>query len=210
MAHPLSLAFLTVGDVGPVEAVRVLEDTVRLEMDLRMEAAAVSEMAENVANDEGFRVPRVDWTRSALRIMTQEWIDGIKLSDHEALKAAGYANSHNVSAGFEGAVGPDREVRAFDIDPGIGLPAVRAVGVLVVGAMRQRAVHRAGLHGAVHGLDFDVAVHGLDGVELHAARHLELDRPAPVRPALHQVRRLAPAVEAAGERDVLGAHARRD
>ena len=35
----------------------------RIEMDLRMEAAAISEMADNSKNDEGFRVPEVDWTR---------------------------------------------------------------------------------------------------------------------------------------------------
>jgi ubiquinone biosynthesis protein len=59
-------------------------------MDLRMEAAAISEMAQNSKNDEGFRVPQVDWTRSARRVLTLEWIDGIPISDHAALRAAGY------------------------------------------------------------------------------------------------------------------------
>ena len=35
-----------------------LAKSVALEMDLRMEAAAISEMAENSPNDQGFRVPR--------------------------------------------------------------------------------------------------------------------------------------------------------
>ena len=30
-------------------------------MDLRLEAAALSEMAENTRDDPGFRVPGVDW-----------------------------------------------------------------------------------------------------------------------------------------------------
>jgi ubiquinone biosynthesis protein len=59
-------------------------------MDLRMEAAAISEMAENIAKDEDFRVPGIDWTRNARRVLTLEWIDGIPLSDHEALEAAGH------------------------------------------------------------------------------------------------------------------------
>ena len=42
-----------------------------------MEAAAISEMAENSKNDVGFRVPQVDWSRSARRVLTLEWIDGI-------------------------------------------------------------------------------------------------------------------------------------
>ena len=55
-----------------------------------MEAAAISEMAENIKNDEGFRVPQVDWTRSARRVLTLEWIDGIPIADRAALAAAGH------------------------------------------------------------------------------------------------------------------------
>ena len=39
-----------------VKAVETLERSVELEMDLRLEAAAMSEMAENIVNDPGFRV----------------------------------------------------------------------------------------------------------------------------------------------------------
>ena len=78
----------------PVAVVDTLAKSVALEMDLRMEAAAISEMAENVANDAGFRVPQVDWTRSAKRVLTLDWIDGTPLSDHEALIAAGHDLKH--------------------------------------------------------------------------------------------------------------------
>ena len=47
-------------------------------------------MAENTKNDEGFRVPQVDWTRSARRVLTLEWIDGIPIADRDALAAAGH------------------------------------------------------------------------------------------------------------------------
>ncbi len=73
----------------PVDAVRTLADSVKLEMDLRMEASAMSEMAANTADDSGFRVPDVDWMRTSRRILTSEWIDGIPLSDVDALKASG-------------------------------------------------------------------------------------------------------------------------
>jgi len=62
---------------------------VLLEMDLRFEAAALSEMGENIAGDPEFRVPTVDWERTARDCMTLEWIDGIKLNDIPALDAAG-------------------------------------------------------------------------------------------------------------------------
>jgi len=59
-------------------------------MDLRLEAAALSEMAEASAADPGFRVPTVEWERTARDVLTLEWIEGIKLSDVAALRAAGH------------------------------------------------------------------------------------------------------------------------
>ena len=74
----------------PVEAVQTLATSVKLEMDLRMEASAMSEMAKNTAEDPGFKVPEVDWTRTSRRVLTSQWVDGIPLSDHDALRAAGF------------------------------------------------------------------------------------------------------------------------
>jgi len=74
----------------PIEIVRTLADTVTLEMDFRLEAAAMSEMAENVAEDKGFRVPQVDWEHTGKHVLTLEWIDGIAASDRAALVEAGH------------------------------------------------------------------------------------------------------------------------
>ena len=48
-----------------IEVVETLRRSVALEMDLRLEAAALSEMAENTKDDPDFRVPAVDWDRTA-------------------------------------------------------------------------------------------------------------------------------------------------
>jgi ubiquinone biosynthesis protein len=74
----------------PVEAVETLERSVSLEMDLRMEAAAIAEMGQNVKDDPDFRVPEVDWVRTARRVLTTNWIEGIPLSDIEGLSKAGH------------------------------------------------------------------------------------------------------------------------
>ena len=74
----------------PVEVTRTLEQTTKVEMDLRLEAAALSEIAENTDKDPGFRVPKVDWERTGRDVITMEWIDGVKMSDVEGLKAAGH------------------------------------------------------------------------------------------------------------------------
>ncbi len=74
----------------PVEVVDTLARSVRIEMDFRLEAAAASEFGENTKNDKDFRVPAVDWERTARDVLTLEWVDGIPLSDTSALKAAGH------------------------------------------------------------------------------------------------------------------------
>jgi len=60
------------------------------ELDLRREAASASELAEAMKGFEGYCVPSVDWDRTNGRVMTIEWIDGIKIGDIEALRAAGH------------------------------------------------------------------------------------------------------------------------
>jgi ubiquinone biosynthesis protein len=60
------------------------------ELDLRREAASASELRENLVAESGFYVPAIDWTRTSRRVMTLEWIDGIKLTDRDALVTAGH------------------------------------------------------------------------------------------------------------------------
>jgi len=60
------------------------------ELDLRREAASASELAEAMVSEPGYVVPAIDWDRTAGRVLTLEWIDGIKISDREALIAAGH------------------------------------------------------------------------------------------------------------------------
>ena len=73
-----------------VEVVDTLARSVAIEMDLRLEAAAISEMAENTASDPDFRVPAVDWDRTARDVLTLEWIDATRLSDRAGLEAEGF------------------------------------------------------------------------------------------------------------------------
>ena len=72
----------------PVEVAQTLAQTTRIEMDLRLEAAALSELAENTRDDPGFRTPAVDWERTGRDVVTMEWIDGIKMSNTDALRAS--------------------------------------------------------------------------------------------------------------------------
>ena len=63
--------------------------TVR-ELDLRREGASASELADAMKGHDGYRVPDVDWDRTNGRVLTIEWFDGIKISERDALIAAGH------------------------------------------------------------------------------------------------------------------------
>jgi ubiquinone biosynthesis protein len=71
-----------------IEIINMMSRSVAMEMDLRLEAAALSEMAENTRDDPDFRVPQVDWDRTSHNVLTMEWIDGIALNDHVRLEAS--------------------------------------------------------------------------------------------------------------------------
>jgi ubiquinone biosynthesis protein len=73
-----------------IEVVDTLRRSVVIEMDLRLEAAALSEMAENTKDDPGFRVPSVDWDRTARDVLTLEWIEATHLNDQATLLAKGF------------------------------------------------------------------------------------------------------------------------
>ena len=73
-----------------IEVVDTLRRSVMMEMDFRLEAAALSEMAENTKDDPDFRVPAVDWDRTSKEVLTLEWIDATPLSDRARLEAKGF------------------------------------------------------------------------------------------------------------------------
>ena len=90
IAHFAEMNFAEARRLRLETVVDTLARSVSMEMDLRLEAAAYAELAENTRADNEIHVPRVDWDRSGREVLTTEWIDGIKLSDKEALAAAGH------------------------------------------------------------------------------------------------------------------------
>ena len=72
------------------DLVDTLAASVAIELDLRMEAAAASELAERTADDDAFRVPAVDWERTAARVLTTEWVEGTSVRTAQELAATGH------------------------------------------------------------------------------------------------------------------------
>ena len=69
-----------------IEVVFLLKEITNLEMDLRFEAAAANEYAENTKNDVGFKVPQIYWNFTSENVMTLDWIDGVSIRETEKLK----------------------------------------------------------------------------------------------------------------------------
>ena len=84
--------------IGGDEAVRLrprmvvayFKQWVRRELDLTREAASASELRDNMLAEPGFHIPDIDWRRTSRRVLTLEWLDGIKLSKRDELVAAGH------------------------------------------------------------------------------------------------------------------------
>jgi len=69
-----------------VEVVFLLKEITNLEMDLRFEAAAANEYAENTKNDIGFKVPQIYWNFTSENVLTLDWIEGVSIRETEALQ----------------------------------------------------------------------------------------------------------------------------
>ena len=73
----------------PMDIVGVLERSAKLELDLRFEAASISEFGENIKNDKGFEIPEINWEHTAQKVLTTSWIEGIALNKIADLDRAG-------------------------------------------------------------------------------------------------------------------------
>jgi len=72
-----------------IEIVQLLREITNVEMDLRFEAAAASELYENTKNDLGFNVPKIYWNQTSKKILCLDRIDGISIREVESLKSKG-------------------------------------------------------------------------------------------------------------------------
>ncbi len=73
----------------PIEVMATFAETVRQEMDLRLEAAAAQELAENFADNPMVAIPAVDWQRTSERVLTLERVSGARVDDPAGVRALG-------------------------------------------------------------------------------------------------------------------------
>ncbi len=71
----------------PRAVIAMFRQWTEAELDLRREASSASELAEAMLGEPDFIVPAIDWAQTTRRVLTLEWIDGVKLSDKAAVAA---------------------------------------------------------------------------------------------------------------------------
>ncbi|MEM8770076.1 MAG: 2-polyprenylphenol 6-hydroxylase [Pseudomonadota bacterium] len=71
----------------PLKFIETLKASAAIELDLRMEAGAASELAENLRDETQVHVPDVIWPLSARRVLTVEWIAGTPMAKLDELDA---------------------------------------------------------------------------------------------------------------------------
>lgn len=68
-----------------IKIIDLLKEITNIEMDLRYEAAAASELKKNTSQDEGFKVPSIFWDFTSQRVLTIEKVEGISIKDIDLL-----------------------------------------------------------------------------------------------------------------------------
>ncbi|NPD20213.1 2-polyprenylphenol 6-hydroxylase [Alterinioella nitratireducens] len=74
----------------PHDVIEHFEGVVLRELDLRIESSAAGEFAANTAEDDGFKVPQVNWFLCSRRVMTLDWAEGAPMGDVAAIDAGGH------------------------------------------------------------------------------------------------------------------------
>lgn len=69
--------------------VQEFENTLKNELDFRVEGENAETFKENFSKDKGVNVPDISWIHTTRRILTMEYIEGIRLNDYAALNNAG-------------------------------------------------------------------------------------------------------------------------
>ena len=87
------------------------------EIDYLNEGRNAERFAANFQNDPSVKVPEIYWRYSTQRVLTLEWIDGIKLTDTEAAKAANLDQDALITIGVTSGLRQLLEFGFFHADP---------------------------------------------------------------------------------------------
>ena len=101
------------------------------ELDFRLEAEHAARFRQQFLDDSGIRIPAVVWELSSRRVLCLDYVSGIKISDRQALVAAGIDPSAVAEKGAASYLQQLVRFGFFHADPHPGNLAVAADGALI-------------------------------------------------------------------------------
>lgn len=87
------------------------------EMDYTFEGQNAEKFAEYYGGLDGIYVPRIYWQYTAKRVLTMEWIEGIKLTNVQKVKEAGFDSRHIIEVGVQCSLRQLLDYGYFHADP---------------------------------------------------------------------------------------------
>ena len=87
------------------------------EMDYTFEGQNAERFAKYYGDLEGIYVPRIYWEYTAKRVLTMEWIEGIKLTNVEKVKEAGFDSRQIIEIGVQCSLKQLLDYGYFHADP---------------------------------------------------------------------------------------------
>ena len=115
----------------PVGVVEEFAKTIHEELDFTREGRHMEIFKHNFAGDETLYVPEVFWDYTTSRVLTMEYIEGIKISDLERLEAAGLDRRAIAQNGAQATLKQVFEHGFFHADPHPGNLLVLSDNVIV-------------------------------------------------------------------------------
>jgi len=101
----------------PVKIVEEFAKTLEKELDYTVEASNMERMAEQFLDDDTIHIPRLYRSRSGERVLSMEFIDGIKADDIQAIDRAGLDRKQITRAGADFIMRQVFEFGFFHADP---------------------------------------------------------------------------------------------
>jgi len=120
MHHLATLMEAHVEEIGPHRPVKIVEEfkkSLEKELDFSIEASNIERMARQFENDATVHIPMVFREESSQRVLTMEYIRGIKVSDVEALDRADFKRKLITRRGADFVLKQIFEFGFFHADP---------------------------------------------------------------------------------------------
>jgi len=89
LAHLLTKFTKKAKRLKPVEVIAVFKESMMMELNLQLEAAAASRIYDNFISDEMLYIPKIYWQFTSQKMITLEWIDGVSIYDLKKIRSMG-------------------------------------------------------------------------------------------------------------------------